>query len=137
VEPRTTLPGKGQHGFDRLRFGVSWDRPGQRVVFQWCATFDSMVLGNTRPGGAMDLAAHSNPFPSIYDRITDESKPTSTVLFGVGDGRILCGVDASVLMASRTPFNISAHTDTQHQDAASRQLLRAGGLQRYDSQGRV
>lgn len=27
-------------------------------------------------------------------------------------------------------LNISAHTDTQQQDAAARQLLRAGGLQR-------
>lgn len=28
-------------------------------------------------------------------------------------------------------FNISAHADTQQQNAAARQLLRAGGLQRY------
>ena len=28
------------------------------------------------------------------------------------------------------PFNRSAHTDTQQQIAAARQLLRAGGLQR-------
>jgi hypothetical protein len=29
--------------------------------------------------------------------------------------------------------NWSAHTDTQQQDAAARQLLRAGGLERYVS----
>lgn len=27
--------------------------------------------------------------------------------------------------------NLSAHADTQQQDAAARQLLRAGGLKRY------
>jgi hypothetical protein len=33
-------------------------------------------------------------------------------------------------VGSWTPFNLSAHTDTHQQNAASRRLLCAGGLQR-------
>jgi ankyrin repeat protein len=44
-----------------------------------------------------------------------------------------CGIDASMfcVLPVHMLSNWSAHADTQHQVAAARQLLRAGGLQRY------
>lgn len=43
-----------------------------------------------------------------------------------------CGIDASMfcVLPVHMLSNWSAHADTQHQVAAARQLLRAGGLQR-------
>ena len=34
---------------------------------------------------------------------------------------------------SRVQLNWSAHTDMQHKNAASRRVLHAGGLQRYEA----